>query len=134
MWDVEVVCLLEGFEVVNFGNLGAYASVTKNGVTFNKVSFEKMNSANYVTLHVNRELKQFAVKACTPSDVNAMPFGAAIKAKAPSVRWSSKEFLHMLESMMSWDLESCKGYKVFGEFFKSEKVLLFDLTKAVPIT
>lgn len=126
--------MLEGFEVITFGNSGANVSITKNGVTFNKIALEKMNGANYVTLMVNREKKQFAIKQCTQNDANAMPFAAAIKPKAPSVRWNSKELLRLFSGLMSWELEKGNGYKVIGEYLKSEKALLFDLNNAVPIT
>lgn len=126
--------MLEGFEIVTFGNTGASVSITKNGVTFNKASLEKMNSANYVTLMVNRNLKQFAIKQCTQNDANAMPFYVAIKPKAPSVRWNSKELLRLFSGLMSWDLDKCNGYKIMGEYLKSEKALLFDLNSAIAIT
>lgn len=125
--------MLDGFEVVTFGNSGAAASITKNGVTFNKAALEKMNGTNYVTLMVNREKKQFAIKQCAQNDVNAMPFAVAIKPKAPSVRWNSKELLRMFSNLMSWDLEKGKGYKIVGEYLKSEKAMLFDLNNAIPI-
>ena len=125
--------MLDGFEVVTFGNSGAAVSITKNGVTFNKVALEKMNATNYVTLMVNREKKQFAIKQCAQNDVNAMPFAVAIKPKAPSVRWNSKELLRMFSNLMSWDLEKGKGYKIVGEYLKSEKAMLFDLNNAIPI-
>lgn len=126
--------MLEGFEPITFGNSAAIASITKNGLTFNKVAFEKMNGTNYVTLLVNREKRQFAIRQCAQNDVNAMPFAVAIKPKAPSVRWNSKELLRLFSSLMSWDLDKCSGYKITGEYLKSEKALLFDLNNAISIT
>ena len=125
--------MLEGFEPIVFGNSSAVVSITKNGVTFNKTAFEKMNGTNYVTLLVNRDKKQFAIRQCAQNDANAMPFAAAIKPKAPSVRWNSKELLRLFSSLMSWDLEKCSGYKITGEYLKGDKALLFDLTDAIPI-
>lgn len=125
--------MLEGFEPVVFGNSSAIASITKNGLTFNKVAFEKMNGTNYVTLLVNRDKKQFAIRQCAQNDVNAMPFAVAIKPKAPSVRWNSKELLRLFSGLMSWNLEKCSGYKIVGEYLKGDKALLFDLNDAIPI-
>ena len=65
---------LDGFEVITFGNAGAFVSITRNGITFSKAALEKVNSAGHVTLLVNRETKQFAIKPCSPSEANAMPF------------------------------------------------------------
>jgi len=124
---------LDGFEVITFGNAGAFVSITRNGITFSKAALEKVNSASHVTLLVNRETKQFAIKPCSPSEANAMPFTAA-KPTAPNVRWNSKDLLRLFSGLMSWDLAKCNGYKVNGEYNKSEKALLFDLNKALPIT
>ena len=129
----EVVGVLENFEVFHTTSTGAVASFTKNGVTFNKVSAERMNKAQFVTLYINRASGQFAVKQCAQNDANAMPFVAAIKPKNPSIRWNNKEFLRFASEFAGWDLENCKGYKVVGEYLKAEKALLFDLTKAIPI-
>lgn len=126
--------MLEDFEPLIFGTASAVASITKNGVTFNKVALEKLNSTNYVTLLFNREKRQFAIRTCTQNDMSAMPFAAALKPKAPSVRWNNKELLRLFSSLMNWDLENCKGYKVIGEFLKGEKALLFDLNNAIPIS
>lgn len=125
--------MLEDFEVFRATGMEAAASITKNGTTFNKVSFEKIGKANYVTLFINREKKQFAIRPCGQSDANAMQFGATIKEKSPSIRWNNKEFLRLISEIMDWDLEHCKGFKVPGEYFKNEKVLLFDLSKATKI-
>lgn len=125
--------MLEDFEVFQATGMGAVASITKNGTTFNKVSYEKMGKANYVTLLIQKTAKQFAIRQCAQNDTNAMPFGAAIKPKNPSIRWNNKEFLRLISEMTGWDLDNCKGYKVPGEYLKNEKALLFDLTKATPI-
>lgn len=123
---------LEGFEVITFGNTGAYASITRNGITFNKAALEKVNGASHVTLLVNRDTRQFAIKQCNPNDGSAMPFTVQ-KPTSPNVRWNSKDLLRLFSGLMSWDLEKANGYKVNGEYIKAEKALLFDLNKAIPI-
>lgn len=125
--------MLDGFEVITFGNSGAFVSITKNGITFNKIVVEKLNNANYVTLLVNREAKQFAIRQCGQNEANAMPFSATAKAKSSSVRWNSKELLRLFSGMMQWDLDKTNGYKIAGEHLKSDKAVLFDLNNAVPI-
>lgn len=123
---------LEGFEVITFGNTGAYVSITRNGLTFNKASLEKVGGASHVVLLVNREAKQFAIKPCNQNDPNALAFTSQ-KPNSPNVRWNSKDLLRLFSSLMSWQLEKCDGYRVNGEYIKSEKALLFDLNKAMPI-
>ncbi len=131
--QIEVITLLEDFEIFQTTSSGAVASFTKNGVTFNKMAAEKMNKAQYVTLYISRANGQFAIKQCAQSDANAMPFAAAIKPKNPSIRWNNKEFLRFACEFAGWDLEKSKGYKIVGEYLKTEKALLFDLKKAIPI-
>ena len=123
---------LEGFEVITFGNTGAYVSITRNGITFNKAALEKVSGASHVILLVNREAKQFAIKPCNQNDQNALAFTAQ-KPNSPNVRWNSKDLLRLFSTLMSWQLEKCDGYRVYGEYIKSEKALLFDLNKAMPI-
>lgn len=125
--------MLENFEVFQTTSSGAVVSFTKNGVTFNKVSAEKMNKAQYVTLLINKATGQFALKQCTQNDLNAMPFAAATRPKNPSIRWNNKDFLRIVCDYTGWDLNSCKGYKVVGEYLRTDKALLFDLNKAIPI-
>lgn len=123
---------LEGFEIITFGNSGAYVSITKNGITFNKVALEKVNGASHVLLMVNRDMKQFAIKPCTPNDPSALPFTAQ-KPNTPNVRWNSKDLLRLFSGLMTWNLEKCNGFRVNGEYIKADKALLFDLRKAIPI-
>lgn len=126
--------MLDGYEIVSFGNSGVSASITKNGVTFNKMAIEKLANANYVLLYVNREKRCFAIKGCAQTDANAIAFVAGRKAKAASIRWNSKELLRLFSGLMDWELDKCTGYKVAGEYNKGEKALLFDMNNAVPLT
>ena len=123
---------LEGFEIITFGNSGAYVSITRNGLTFNKAALEKVNGATHVMLLVNREAKQFAIKPCGQNDPNAIAFTAQ-KPNSPNVRWNSKDLLRLFSGLMSWNLEKSNGYRVNGEYIKTEKALLFDLNRAMPI-
>lgn len=126
---------LSSFSVLSFGSTGPLASVTKNGVTFNKAAVDKMGGTQYVLLLLDESAKQFAIQKCTQNTPQAMPFVAAIKPGAPSVRWGSKEFLKILKRLTGWQLEAkeCKGFKIPGEFQRSDNAMIFDLKKAIPI-
>lgn len=126
---------LTGFSVVSFGGTGPLASVTRNGVTFNKAAVDRMGSTQYVLLLLDESTKRFAIQKCTQNTPQAMPFVAAIKKGAPSVRWGSKEFLKIIKRLTGWPLEDkgCKGFKVPGEYQRSDNAMIFDLTKAIPI-
>lgn len=122
---------LEGFETISFGNSGVIASITKNGVTFNKSTALKLGSPQSVVLLLNKEKKQFAIKAAGTKDVSPMPFCNSEKP-SPSVRWSSKEFLRLLSGMMGWNLRTNNGYKVVGMYNSADKAIVFDLNDATP--
>ncbi len=126
--------MLEGFKPFSFGSAGPYMSVTKNGVTFNKAAAEKLGNPANVLLLINHQTAQLAIKKTAVNDTNAIPFCAAIKKGAPSVRWNSKDLLREICSMTGWILDApdCVGYKVFGQFDKSEGALIFSLNDAVP--
>lgn len=128
--------MLDGFTQFAFGSVAAYASITKNGITFNKVAVGKLNSAPYVLLFLNAQNALFAVKKATANEAGAIPFGDSAKKGPASVRWSSKELLRAICDMVGWNLGAlnCSGYKVFAQYDKSEGALIFDLKEAVPIT
>lgn len=126
---------LKNFSVLSFGSTGPLVSITKNGVTFNKAAVDRMGGTQYVLLLLDETSKQFAIQKCSQNTPQAMPFVAAIKPGAPSVRWGSKEFLRILKRLTGWSLDddSSKGYKVPGEYQRSENAMIFDLNKAIPI-
>ncbi len=128
--------MLEGFTQFTFGGVASYASITKNGITFNKVAVGKLNAAPYVLLFLNAENAQFAIKKATANEAGAIPFGDAAKKGPASVRWNSKELLRAICDMTGWDLSAfgCNGYKAFAQYDKTEGALIFNLREAIPIT
>lgn len=128
--------MLEGFKPFSFGNTGPAVSITKNGVTFNRFATEKLGKPPYVQLLINDHTHQFAIKKTSLSDPNALPFMAAIKEGAPSVRWNNKELLRIISGMASWDLNApgCKGYRIPAVFDRTEAALVFSLAAAIENT
>lgn len=128
--------MLDGFTQFTFGGVASYASITKNGITFNKVAVGKLSSAPYVLLFLNKQNAQFAIKKATANEAGAIPFGDSAKKSPASVRWNSKELLRTICDMTGWDLSApdCAGYKAFAQHDKSEGALIFDLKEAIPIT
>lgn len=128
-------CMLDGFTQFTFGGVAAYASITKNGISFNKVAVGRLNSTPYVLLFLNAQNAQFAIKKATANEAGAIPFGGSAKKGSASVRWNSKELLRAICDMIGWNLEAknCNGYKVFAQYDKSESALIFDLKEAIPI-
>lgn len=122
---------LEGFEAISFGNAGLSVSITKNGTTFNKATVEKLGRPGNVVLMINRESKQFAIRAATGKDTISMPFCGG-EHKSTSVRWNSKEFLRTLIDLTGWDLNNTSGFRINGIYVSSDKAIIFDLLNALP--
>lgn len=122
---------LEGFFVFNFDVGVASASITPNGVTFNKAVVMKLNYPEYVVLMINADAKQIAIKVCDENTPRAASFykkqgeNEAIR----SVRWNSRDLLNSLSEMMDWNLKEM-SHRVEGRLLPEENAMLFDLTKA----
>lgn len=123
--------MLDGFEMFDF-NIGvASASITPNGVTFNKSVVIKLGYPKYAQLLINKQSKQIAVRACEESDDKAYEFynGSPDKKPVRSVRWNNKDLLNNLSELMDWDLRKV-AHRVEGKLLPEENAMLFDLTAA----
>ncbi len=122
---------LDGFVAFDF-NVGVpSASITPNGVTFNRSVVIKMNYPEHVVLMVNKETKQIAIKACTAETQRAVTFykQQAENKAIQSVRWNNRDLLNCLSEMMDWDLKKV-SHRVEGKLLPEANIMLFDLTKA----
>ncbi len=122
---------LEGFVAYNFDIGVASASITPNGITFNRSVAMKLNYPKHVTLLINAETKQIAIRVCDSSAPHATPFYKEKKEGGPaqSVRWNNRELLNNLSEMMGWDLKAV-SHRVEGKLLPQENAMLFDLTQA----
>lgn len=121
---------LEGFTSFNFSEGMAYASVTKNGITFNKAVVMKLGYPQYVVLLINEERQQMAIQCCDDSTPNHTVFYKQERSKnIISVRWNAKDLLNTVSEMMGWDLEK-NSYRVSGSLLKEDSAMLFDLRSA----
>ena len=123
--------LLDGFAAFDFDVGVASASITANGVTFNKAVIAKLGFPPYVRLLINEEQKQIAIQVCDETTPRAVAF---YKEKGEnevfrSVRWNSRDLLNSLSELMEWDLKEM-AHRVDGKLFPLEQVMIFDLTKA----
>lgn len=71
--------------------------------------------------HDKKELTSFKVPHQLFSDT-----------KGTSMRIHSKRFCHLLAEKMEWDM--AKSYRVPGEVFSRQQVVIFDLSQAVAFT
>lgn len=123
--------VLEGFTAFDFDIGVASASITANGVTFNKAVIAKMGFPPYVRLLISEEQKQIAIQVCDEYTPHAIAF---YKEKGEnevfrSVRWNSRDLLNSISDMMDWDLKEV-AHRVDGKLFPQEKAMIFDLAKA----
>ncbi len=122
---------LDGFIAFNFDVGVASASITPNGITFNRSVIMKLDYPEYVVLLINPETKQIAIKACTADTPLATPFyktqedGKAVR----SVRWNSRDLLNSISELMNWDLKEMP-HRVEGRLLSQGNTMIFDLTKA----
>lgn len=126
--------LLEGFEPFDFDVGVASASITPNGVTFNKAVVLKLGNPSHVVLLINATKKQLAIQVCDENTPRAVEFFKERKeGEAPrSVRWNSRDLRNTLVEMMDWDLGKA-SYRVEGKLLTTEKAMIFDLTQATTL-
>ena len=121
--------ILDGFKQFDFSEGVPYASVTQNGVTFNKSVVKKLGLPSKAVLLINEENKQIAVQARDENDENAVQFYRPKKNNVFSVRWNGRDLLNTLSELMEWDLNQA-SYRIEGHLLKDEKAMLFDLKQA----
>lgn len=120
---------LQNFTPFDFTEGAAYASITKNGITFNKAVMSKLGLPRYVLLLINKAEQQIAIQGYDLEVARAVPFYKGTDQKAVSVRWNGKDLLNTLSEMMSWDLNRC-SFRVDGKLLAEDRAILFDFTQA----
>ncbi len=125
---------LDGFEVFNF-NVGIpSASITSNGITFNRSVSIKLGFPPYVRMLINRERRQIAIVPCDKSTDQSAAFYRDSYEKDPvrSVRWNNRDLMNTLSELMDCDFKTI-SFKVEGRLLNEGPAILFDLTRAVPM-
>lgn len=123
---------LEGFVKFDFSIGVPSASITPNGVTFNRSVVSKMNNPEHVVLLINKETKQIAIQACsqdTPQSIAFYKQKEKDKA-AQSVRWNNRDLLNTLSELMGWNLKETQ-HRVEGRLLPQGNIMIFDLNTAV---
>ncbi len=120
---------LEGFVPFDFTEGVAYASVTNNGITFNKAAVKKLGCPDFVVLLINSKEKKIAIQKCTENTEKSVAFYKQRKNAVMSVRWNGRDLLNTIQDITDWDL-SKEGHRIEGVILKESDALLFDLNKA----
>ena len=119
--------MLEGFKKVNLTSGLPYVSITDNGITFSKNAVIKMGKPKNVVLLMNEEKKMIAVQICDANEEGSIQFFKNIKSI--NVRINNKDFIYTLSRLMNWNINE-EGYRILGDWYENEQVMIFDLTKA----
>lgn len=125
---------LDGFVAFDFSEGAPYASVTKNGVTFNKSVIMKLGYPTHVQLLINPNTKQFAIVPCPADAVKAQMFyNPDKKSNVLLVRWNSRDLLNTICELTGWDYKK-DSYRIAGSLIADENIMLFNLNDAEPIS
>lgn len=119
--------MLEGFKKVNLTSGLPYVSITDNGMTFSKNAVIKMGKPKNVILLMNEEKKMIAVQICDANEEGSIQFFK--NTKSINVRINNKDFIYTLSRLMNWNIKE-EGYRVLGDWYENEQIMIFDLTKA----
>lgn len=123
---------LSGFVAFDFKEGVPYISVTNNGITFNKSVIMKMDYPEFVKLLIDSSTCQIALQISNKEDDKAVRFHKDRKNGVQSVRWNAKDLLNTLSKITGWDL-CANSYRVVGEYYAEQKIMLFDLNKAIEL-
>ena len=124
---------LEGFSAFDFSEGVPYVSFTPNGLTFNKSVTLKLGEPEHVKFLINESAKQGAIQVCDAGDKNATVFYRPKASGVLSVRWNARDVLNTRERIMGWNLKET-SYRADGILLKEEHAIVFDLSKATPLT
>lgn len=124
--------MLEGFEPIKLVAGTPTMSVTKNGVSFNKTTVEKLDCPPYVIPMIDRIRRRFAIVARDYEGSDAKKFYQNGRDTSNGVRWNNNDLIATFDSMMGWNIDQT-GMKVKGVYLEDDRAIIFDLNEANPI-
>ena len=108
----------------------ASVTIAKHGIGFSKKAIIGLGNPDYVKLLINPEDKQLALTAADKNDDGAIK---CMEGREPgdnkNFRIAAKDLLHQIAFMMNCEYEDL-NYKVIGEYFDDNKIMLIDLNRA----
>jgi len=111
----------------------ATVTIAKHGLGFSKKAIYELGSPDYVRLLINNSDKQLALVVASEGESGAIKCMAGRNPEdTRNFRIGSKDLLHKIAYMMNWPYEEM-NFKIVGEFFDDETVMLIDLHRAKKI-
>lgn len=130
--EVSVMSVLDAFVPENSGMGAIFVSVTGYGMTFSKASVEALGFPRLVRVYYDRKGKRFAV-APSLREEGARTFVRDPEGpRAGFVRWNDRRLLDQVISLGALELGE-NGLRVMGEYVPGENILVYDLTRTVPV-
>ena len=128
--------VLEGFKVINVNETSSKSQLTlfQDSMRFNKATAAELNFPGYIRLLINESNSGFklAVEVCNGHCKEAIKFSElkekqnyAINIKHPATMVMVRRFLDF-----SHEQDERVQYKVNGEIFVEENVIIYDLSEA----
>lgn len=123
---------LKGYVAFDFNKGVPYASITPNGITFNRGCTVRLNYTEYAQLFIDYGAKKIALVACEQGDKYAERYFKERANGVLSVRWNHNDLLSTIAQITGWKLKD-EAYRAFGTFEPKQEAIIFDLNKAVQL-
>ncbi|MCL2415527.1 MAG: hypothetical protein FWD01_01825 [Defluviitaleaceae bacterium] len=124
---------LSKFKPYNFVPGIASATIAKHGIGFSKKAISELGNPDYVKLLMNTTDKQLALIVASKGEEGAIK---CMEGRSPNenrnFRIGAKDLLHQVAFMMDCAFEEL-NYRVIGEYFNDNQVMLIDLNRAKKI-
>lgn len=126
--------MLKGFEPLIVASGIPRVTISRNGVSFNKATVEKMGKAPYVCVLIDRPGRRFAISPDEGEDsISRMDFFRPGAEISNGVRWNSSDLKQTFHDLMGWDVEH-QTMRADGFFDAESRAIIFDLNEAVDIS
>ena len=108
-----------------------FFTVNHNAILFSKKAVEVLDYAPFVHAYFDDANSKFAIQPCT-SDSDALVFYKPLSDGRKSVRWSKKDYVDYFVEHSNGNVSPDDGFRVSGEYYPDENVIIFDLKNASP--
>ncbi|KFI62009.1 hypothetical protein [Bifidobacterium cuniculi] len=117
---------LDSFRALEFVTGIPTMTVTKDGVSFNKATVDKLKRPEYVLVLMDDSAHRLAIQTCSQDTTDARPFLKEGRSSRAGVRWNNFDLKMTLQRLMRWNLED-NGYKTEGDYFPEDNAIIFNL-------
>jgi len=118
------------FKTYNFVPGICTVTIAKHGMGFSKKAISELGNPAYVKLLVNELDKQMALAVADKDEEGAIRCMEGKEAdESRNFRLNGKSLLYKIAQMMDCSFEEL-NFKIVGEFFDDNRVMLIDLNKA----